>query len=207
MLETQVEAFPFHLVLSHQVRQGAHRHRVALLQRHSHLPKKELQEPSEGFLLCCRAGHHFSFLDRQRQLRPSETLTCRAKKRRVSFFLVGLSVRYQTTWMNVEYRREQSRWLPVCLKKQRTGLDEWDRGRLQLYYWTRCQEAGLSPHSEPSGNAHRVIGDFGWSEGGDVREHATGLHIGRERARSADVWGLFWRRGEGGLFYDVCGSE
>lgn len=34
-------------------------------------------------------------------------------------------------------------------------------------------EAGLSPHSEPSGSAHRVIRDFSRSEGGDVRGSAV----------------------------------
>ncbi len=64
MLETQVETFPFHLVLQDQVRQGAHRWRYVLLERWPHLPQEELQEPLEGFLLVGRAGHRFSFLER-----------------------------------------------------------------------------------------------------------------------------------------------
>lgn len=34
-------------------------------------------------------------------------------------------------------------------------------------------EAGLNPHSVPSGSAHRVIRDFSRSEGGDVRGSAV----------------------------------
>lgn len=64
MLETQVEAFPFHLVFRDEVRQGAHRYRYVLLERWPHLPQEELQEPLEGFVLVGRAGHRFSFLER-----------------------------------------------------------------------------------------------------------------------------------------------
>lgn len=42
-------------------------------------------------------------------------------------------------------------------------------------------ETGLSPHSEPSGSAHRVIRDFSRSEGADVRG-------------SAVVFSLLWTR-------------
>lgn len=65
VLKTHIEAFPFNFVLRGEVRQRAHWDRVVLLEWWPHLSEEELQEPSEGFLLSCRAGHHFSFLDRQ----------------------------------------------------------------------------------------------------------------------------------------------
>lgn len=53
-------------------------------------------------------------------------------------------------------------------------------------------EAGLSPHSEPSGSAHRVIRDFSRSEGGDVRESAVVFSLAWTRTHHSRLIPYFW---------------
>lgn len=51
--------------------------------------------------------------------------------------------------------------------------------------------AGQRPHSEPSGNAHRVIRDFRRSDDGDVRENAAVYTVNAHAARRHDEGGPF----------------
>lgn len=66
-------------------------------------------------------------------------------------------------------------------------------------------EAGLSPHSELSGDAHRVIGDFSRSAGGDVRESI--YIVSAHATRPSDCWRMKVDRSGWTQYYKIFNTD